>query len=178
MSCACCARRWQPTPAALPRVQVVETYAKELGLGGPTSKQASAITAARGANKVAALAAAARTAQFMDRYHADLATRGSRLQQLQDRWLRQQRSQPGPGGAGGGGPAAAAAAAAALSPEQRDLAQAVQGFKALGWEDEAAAGWWLVCTCVPRRPRRRLHAGSQPCSAFGRRCLTPLRWCA
>lgn len=61
------------------------------------------------------------------RYHADLNTRGSRLQQLQDSWLKQQLNQGRP-------------AAAALTPEQRDMAQAAQWLKGLGWGDDADAG--------------------------------------
>jgi hypothetical protein len=48
-------------------VQVVESYSKELGLGEADSKQSHAILAAHGAGKVAAMAAAVRTQQFMDR---------------------------------------------------------------------------------------------------------------
>lgn len=47
--------------------QVVETYSEELGLGKSDSRQCHAALAARGPKKLAALVAAVRTVQFMDR---------------------------------------------------------------------------------------------------------------
>lgn len=48
-------------------VQVVEAYSEELGLGKPDSQHSHAIVAAHGAKKLAAVVAAVRTVQFMDR---------------------------------------------------------------------------------------------------------------
>eukprot|EP00775_Hariotina_reticulata_P008604 gene8604-8785_t len=99
--------------------QVVEDYAKELGLTGLPQVEAhrAAILAAPGAKKVAAVAAAVRTCQFMDRYKADLSTRDIRLQELQNNWFKQQNTKPG-----------------AVPPEQRDMAQATAWFEGLGWD--------------------------------------------
>eukprot|EP00878_Enallax_costatus_P034562 GHUV01038334.1.p1 GENE.GHUV01038334.1~~GHUV01038334.1.p1 ORF type:complete len:403 (+),score=159.02 GHUV01038334.1:1575-2783(+) len=104
--------------------EIVECYSKELSI---TDAQAQAMRAARGNKKVSLLAAALRTCQFMDRYKADLATRDSRLQELQNRWFKQQMAtgvaRPG--------------TAAPMTQEQRDMASAVDWFKGLGWDDAA-----------------------------------------
>lgn len=49
------------------RMQVVENYSEELGLGKSDSKHSHAIVAAHGAKKLTAMVAAVRTVQFMDR---------------------------------------------------------------------------------------------------------------
>lgn len=51
------------------------------------------------------------------RYKADLSTRGSRLQDLQDKWFKQQNTKPG-----------------AVPAEQRDMVQATAWFEGLGWD--------------------------------------------
>jgi hypothetical protein len=56
-------------------VQVVETYSEELGLGKPDSGHSHVIVAAHGAKKLAAVVAAVRTVQFMDRCACVLGTR-------------------------------------------------------------------------------------------------------
>lgn len=62
------------------------------------------------------------------RYHADLSTRGNRLQQLQDSFFKQQAVSPGPG----------RAPVMPLTAEQKDMAQAGTWFQGLGWQvDEA-----------------------------------------
>lgn len=53
-----------PVPVAS---QVVETYSEELGLGKSDSRHSHAIIAAHGPKKLAAVVAAVRTVQFMDR---------------------------------------------------------------------------------------------------------------
>jgi hypothetical protein len=53
------------------------------------------------------------------RYKVDLSTRDSRLQELQDKWFKQQNIKPG-----------------ALPPEQRDMTQATAWFEGLGWDLE------------------------------------------
>jgi hypothetical protein len=47
--------------------QVVETYSEELGLGRSDSKHSHTIMSAHGPKKLAAVVAAVRTVQFMDR---------------------------------------------------------------------------------------------------------------
>lgn len=71
-----------------------------------------------------------RHAGLILRYHADLNTRGSRLQQLQDNYFKQQPVSPGPG----------RAAVVPLTTEQKDLAQAVRWFKGIRWEEAAESG--------------------------------------
>lgn len=58
------------------------------------------------------------------RYHADLSTRGNRLQQLQDNYFKQQAVSPGPGRAPVMPPTA----------EQKDMAQAVLWYQGMGWQ--------------------------------------------
>jgi hypothetical protein len=48
-------------------LQVVERYPEDLGLGKTDSKQSRTILAAHGPKKLAALAAAVRISQFLDR---------------------------------------------------------------------------------------------------------------
>lgn len=48
-------------------LQVVETYSEELGLGKSDSKHSHTIMSAHGPKKLAAVVAAVRTVQFMDR---------------------------------------------------------------------------------------------------------------
>jgi hypothetical protein len=49
-------------------LQVLESYSEELGLGKSDIKHCHAALVARGPKKVAAVLAAVRTVQFMDRY--------------------------------------------------------------------------------------------------------------
>lgn len=56
------------TAVGLLCLQIVDSYSEELGLGKSDSKQSHAIVSAHGAKKLAALVAAVRTVQFMDRY--------------------------------------------------------------------------------------------------------------
>jgi len=53
------------------------------------------------------------------------------MQQLQDTWFKQQLTST----ASPGRPAAVP-----LTPEQKDLAQAVQWFRGMGWDEAAEAG--------------------------------------
>lgn len=52
------------------------------------------------------------------------------MQQLQDNYFKQQPISPGPG----------RPAVVPLTTEQKDLAQAVQWFKGMGWEEAAESG--------------------------------------
>ncbi|WIA15375.1 hypothetical protein OEZ85_002037 [Tetradesmus obliquus] len=106
--------------------EVVESHSRELSLG---EAQLRGILAERGHKKVAALAAVVRTQQFMDRYKADLSTRDSRLSELQEKWFKQQlQGAPASTGPTGRAPAAP------LTAEQRDMQQALQWFRQLGWD--------------------------------------------
>jgi hypothetical protein len=58
------------------------------------------------------------------RYHADLSTRGNRLQQLQDSFFKAQAVSPGPG----------RAPVMPLTTEQKAMAQAGAWFQGLGWQ--------------------------------------------
>jgi hypothetical protein len=183
-------------------VQVVENYSEELGLGKSDSKHSHAIVAAHGAKKLAAMVAAVRTVQFMDRYeahllaaalrhcscnlqddqhavlvgvwyacsaqtvvcatcrciivdgccgvcryHADLSTRGNRLQQLQDNYFKQQAVSPGPG----------RAPVMPLTTEQKDMAQAVLWYQGMGWQVDESGKQGTVH--VRADSEQRLHSG-------------------
>ncbi|KAF6256339.1 hypothetical protein COO60DRAFT_1461752 [Scenedesmus sp. NREL 46B-D3] len=146
--------------------EVVEAHSRELSLG---EVQVHGILAARGHKKVAALAAVVRTQQFMDRYKADLSTRDSRLSELQEKWFKQQlQCSPAATGPTGRLPAAV------LTAEQRDMQQALQWFRALGWdvqdledacEDLLAA--LISRACAYKTEVEKLHDKAAAAAAIG-----------
>jgi hypothetical protein len=69
------------------------------------------------------------------RYQSDLSTRGSRLQQLQNTWIARQQQQQ-QHSVGGKMPPVP------LTTEQKDMAQAVNWYKGMGWQDAAESGTW------------------------------------
>jgi hypothetical protein len=85
------------------------------------------------------------------RYKADLSTRDSRLSELQEKWFKTQlQGSPAATGPTGHVPAAP------LTAEQRDMQQALQWFRKLGWdvhepEGDASSG------LVHHRVARVLH---------------------
>lgn len=82
------------------------------------------------------------------RYHADLSTRGNRLQQLQDNYFKQQAVSPGPG----------RAPVMPLTAEQKDMVQAVQWYKGMGWEvDESGK---QLTPYGMMHPERRAHSAA------------------
>jgi hypothetical protein len=72
---------------------------------------------------------------FVCRYKADLSTRDSRLSELQEKWFKTQlQGSPAATGPTGRVPAAP------LTAEQRDMQQALQWFRKLGWDVQEAEG--------------------------------------
>lgn len=82
------------------------------------------------------------------RYKADLSTRDSRLSELQEKWFKQQlQGAPASSGPTGRAPATP------LTAEQRDMQQALQWFRQLGWEVAEPEGEhpWIGCSAMLRR---------------------------
>ncbi|KAI8471605.1 MAG: hypothetical protein J3K34DRAFT_506248 [Monoraphidium minutum] len=100
--------------------EVVEGYWRELML---SERRRRALLAARGRAKVAGVAAAVRTMEFMERYRSDLRTRDGRLAELQERFF-----------------ASAAPGRTPAAAESRDATSADAWFARLGWDSAGAGG--------------------------------------
>jgi hypothetical protein len=73
--------------------------------------------------------------QLVHRYKADLSKRDSRLSELQEKWFKMQlQGSPAATGPTGRVPAAP------LTAEQRDMQQALQWFRKLGWDVQEPEG--------------------------------------